>query len=122
MKHIFKLTTLLLFMVALVFSCKKEEVTPNNPPSTVTNFSIEYGRDDTYNWSDATDADGDAVTYDLYLLKYTGAKPFKVSENLTISEYTSGVSYFGTIRAMIVVAKDGKGGETTSIEYPTIIL
>ncbi len=108
--------------VLFLFSCKKEEVTPNNPPSTVTNFSIEYGSDDTYNWSDATDADGDAVTYDLYLLKDTGAKPFKVSENLTISEYTSGVSYFGTIRAMIVVAKDGKGGETTSIEYPTIIL
>lgn len=103
-------------------SCKKEEITPNSAPGKVTNFTISYGSDDVYDWSDATDPDGDAVTYDLYLLKDTGAKPFKVAENVTTSEYTSSVSYFGITRAMIVVAKDGKGGESTSVEFPTIIL
>jgi len=108
--------------VLFLFSCKKEEVTPNNAPSTVSNFSIEYGSDDTYNWSDATDADGDAVTYDLYLLISTNAKPTLVASDLTSSQYIASVSYVGTLRAMIVVAKDGKGGKTSSVEYPTIIL
>lgn len=108
--------------VLLLISCKKEEVSPNNAPSSVTNFTITYGSDDVYNWTDATDADGDAVTYDLYLLKDTGSKPYKIAGDLSTSQYTSGVSYLGVTRAMIVVAKDGKGGQTTSVEYPTIIL
>ncbi|MFN8296036.1 MAG: hypothetical protein U0T69_07555 [Chitinophagales bacterium] len=103
-------------------SCTKENVTSNNAPSSVSGFSIEYGSSNIYNWSDATDADGDAVTYDVYLLMDVSSKPFKIAQNLTVSEYTSGVSFLGTLRAMIVVAKDGKGGETTSIEYPTIII
>ncbi len=106
----------------LLFSCTKENVTPNNAPSSVSGFSIEYGSSNIYNWSDATDADGDAVTYDVYLLMDVSSKPFKIAQNLTVSEYTSGVSFLGTLRAMIVVTKDGKGGETTSIEYPTIII
>jgi hypothetical protein len=114
---------LIMLCAFFLFSCTKEEVTPNSAPSSVSNFSITYGgTDDTYNWSDATDADGDAVTYDVYLLMDSSSKPFKIAQNLTVSQYTSGVSFLGTLRAMIVVAKDGKGGETTSIEYPTIIL
>ena len=114
---------LILLSAFFFFSCTKEEVTPNSAPTSVSNFSITYGgTDDTYNWSDATDADGDAVTYDLYLLKDTNPKPISVVKGLTTSQYTTSVSYFGVTRAMIVVAKDGKGGETTSIEYPTIIL
>lgn len=115
---------LLIALSALfLFSCTKEELTPNSAPSSVSNFSITFGgTNDTYNWSDATDADGDAVTYDLYLLKDTNSKPISVVKDLTTSQYTTSVSYFGVTRAMIVVAKDGKGGETTSVEYPTIIL
>lgn len=105
-----------------LFSCTKEELTPNSAPSVVSNFSIDYAGDNTYNWSDATDADGDAITYDVYLLMDTNSKPFKIAQNLTVSQYSSGVYFVGTLRAMIVVAKDGKGGETTSVEYPTIIL
>lgn len=108
-------------ILALV-SCKKETVTPNNAPSSVTNFIITYGSDDVYDWTDATDPDGDAVTYDLYLLKDTGSKPYKIAADLKTSQYTTSVSYLGITRAMIVVAKDGKGGQTTSVEFPTIIL
>lgn len=120
-----KINQVLFIMIfsSFLFSCKKETITKvNNAPSKVTNFTITYGSDDEYNWSDATDADGNAITYDLYLLKDTNAKPIKIAENLTTSLYTTSVSYFGSTRAMIVVAKDGNGGETTSIEYPTIIL
>jgi hypothetical protein len=118
-----KQSLLIVIFTCCLFSCKKETITKtNNAPSKVTNFTISFGSDDVYNWTDATDADGDAITYDLYLLKDTNAKPFKVAENLTTSQYTTSVSYLGITRAMIVVAKDGKGGETTSVEYPTIIL
>ena len=124
MKNIpIKQSLLIVILTCCLFSCKKETIVQtNNAPSKVTNFTITYGSDDVYNWTDATDADGDAVTYDLYLLKDTNAKSFKVVENLATSQYTASVSYFGVTRAMIVVAKDGKGAETTSIEYPTIIL
>lgn len=114
---------LLIVLSALfLFSCTKEELTPNNAPSVVSGFSIDFAGDNTYNWSDATDPDGDAVTYDVYLLMDTSSKPFKIAQNLTVSQYTTSISFLGTLRAMIVVAKDGKGGETTSVEYPTIIL
>jgi hypothetical protein len=103
-------------------SCKKETVQPNTAPGTVTGFSISYGSSTVFDWSDATDPDGDAVTYELYLLNDTGSKPFLVAKDLTTSQYSTSVHFLGVTKAMIVVVKDGKGGVTTSVEAPTIIL
>ncbi|WGS65606.1 cohesin domain-containing protein [Marinitoga aeolica] len=92
----------------------------NNPPSkpillSPANNSIDVEPDITLRWS-ANDPDGDALTYDIYLDKTQNLNtPYKTNvknTSLAVSGLELGVTYYWK-----VVAKDGKGGESTSDIY-----
>jgi hypothetical protein len=104
-----------IFMMLLMFtSCKKTECTINHSPTEPT---IKVGDIDAtgaiLNWKASTDIDGDAITYDVYVLDIGHTLKFKVASDVTLTTF----NYTTTInpKTVIVVAKDGKGGETTGV-------
>lgn len=96
----------------------------NKPPATFTLLTVvDNGMDvdpkPTFTWNETTDPDGDKVTYSLYLDK--SADPITlVADGLATSTFTMpddealslAQDYFWK-----VVAKDGKGGETSSVTF-----
>ncbi|MDB5226395.1 MAG: Neutral metalloprotease [Bacteroidota bacterium] len=115
-----KKVTKTMMMIAAVFtvifmtSCKKETLTQNHNPDVPT---IQYGDaladGFNINWNAASDPDGDAVTYDVYLMDNVYVSKFKVAENLSSTTYHYVTSNEPT--TVIIVAKDGKGGERTGV-------
>jgi hypothetical protein len=109
---------LTLALVSFLSSCKKESVAPvqpNQDPSKVTLLSGD-GLADGYNinWTAATDPDGDNVVYDLYVMQPHKAKVL-IGENLTSPTFHYVVSKAPAI--VVVITKDGKGGESTTAGY-----
>lgn len=90
---------IVLVLLYSITSCSKDNaadedngITPNSPPETfsligVPNNSTEVDILPTFIWEEATDSDGDSVTYSLYLAPI--GKPLElIDENLTSLEYT----------------------------------
>jgi len=115
-------STLLALMVVSVFSCSKDDDSPNPgnqaPESfnliTVADGSSNVDLKPTFSWEPAIDPDGDAVSYDVYLdtenppttavASGLGDITYTPQDNLNPDE-----TYYWA-----VVAKDGNQGETLS--------
>ena len=118
---------IMFFSLLLFIGCDKEETVPeeeipNTPPLSfelISPVSLEETDiiDITFEWGEATDPDGDVVTYDLYIRRATSSA-IKIAEDLPHPTYTwENKSAFNTVFDWYVVAKDGKPqGETTSPE------
>ncbi|HOO33823.1 MAG TPA: caspase family protein [Thermotogota bacterium] len=88
----------------------------NNPPTAPTGPNPASGSTDqetslTLSWTASTDADGDPVTYDVYMDKTSNPTTFKGSVSGT-SFNVSNLSY-ATLYYWKVVAKDNNGGSTS---------
>ena len=119
MRNIFLLSALV--CIILTLSCKKETI--NHSPQKCNNFVIKFGGTNIeFDWSDAFDEDNDKLTYDLLILFENNKTPSIINSNNIESKHVTTFLQNETIVAMIIIAKDGKGGESTSIEVPTIIL
>lgn len=115
-----KLIGLLAISVSMM-SCTKETI--NTSPTTPTNFLVDLGGTSTeFHWSASTDADGDAITYDIAVLDDANSTPKSIATGVTTNTYSTTAAVPNTPRTMIVTAKDGKGGTTTGVENPTILL
>ncbi|RFN58913.1 fibronectin type III domain-containing protein [Marixanthomonas ophiurae] len=115
-------STLLALLVVSVFSCSKDDDSPNPgnqaPDSfnliTVPDGSTDVDLNPTFSWEPAIDPDGDAVSYDVYL-DTENPPTTAVASNLSDITYipqdnlNSGDTYYWA-----VVAKDGNQGETLS--------
>ena len=124
-------------MVVSVFSCSKDDDSPNpdnHAPESFNLITVPDGTTDvdlnpTFSWEPAIDPDGDAVSYDVYL----------GTENPPITAVASGLSDItytpqenlnpGTTYYWAVMAKDGNQGETlsnvatfTTLEQQPIVL
>ena len=105
----------LLLLVFFIWSCTVTPV-PNLPPNTPSNPNPANGAtgvdvDITLSWS-CSDPDGDALTYDIYF--GTSSNPPLVKSNHTSTTYNLGTLDYGTTYYWKVVAKDSKGGTTSS--------
>jgi hypothetical protein len=110
---------LLVFMAML--SCTKEKL--NSAPTTPSNFRVIIGGTSTkYSWSASTDVDGNTITYDVSVLDDVNSTPLVIATNVTTNTFISTLIPLNTPKTMIVTAKDGKGGTTTGVENPTIIM
>lgn len=102
-----------------MLSCTKENTAPTAP----SNFSVDFGGTNTdFNWTASTDADGDAITYDIAVLDDANSTPKSITTGVTTNSYSTTASTPNLPKTMIVTAKDGKGGTTTGVENPDIIL
>ena len=111
----------LLAISVVIMSCTKETI--NTAPTTPTNFRVDFGGTNTdFNWKASTDADGDAITYDISVLDDANSTPKLIATGVTTNSYSTTAVIPNIPRTMIVTAKDGKGGTTTGVELPTIIL
>ena len=111
-----------IFMLFLLFSsCKKTECKINNAP---TSPNILTGDVDAtgaiLKWSASTDSEGDAVVYDVYLIDATHPNKFSVATNVNATTFKYVTAEYPTV--VVVVAKDGKGGEATGIGKFTFFL
>jgi Leucine-rich repeat (LRR) protein len=93
-------------IILALFSCSKDEPEkPNTPPNSFEVTAKAEGTEVTLTWTEAVDADGDAVTYAVVygdtLAKGLTARTHTV-KNLPYETEISGT----------VVASDGKGGKT----------
>ena len=110
----------LIILLAFSFSissCTKE--TMNTAPTMPSNFYISIGGTSaTYSWKASTDADGDAIVYDISVLDDAHSTPLVVATNVSTNSFISSTTPANIPRTMIVTAKDGKGGTTTGVEQP----
>tara|TARA_R110000823_G_scaffold288701_1_gene406891 strand:+ start:42899 stop:44389 length:1491 start_codon:yes stop_codon:yes gene_type:complete len=115
-------STLLTLLVISVFSCSKDDDSPNpgnQAPSSFNLITVPDGTTDvdlkpTFTWEPAIDPDGDAVSYDVYL----------DTENPPTTAVASGLSDITYMPQdnlnpddtyyWAVMAKDGNQGETLS--------
>lgn len=115
-----KYTGVLLCTALLLFACSKDNESANRNPEKaillspanqlqgvdIENLNLE--------WQSATDPDGDAVAYDLYLDK-NNPPTTKIIGDLKSTTYRIQTKLdFGTAYYWRVTAKDGKGGENES--------
>jgi len=87
----------------------------NNPPSpkpTLTNPVNGWVRGVILNWTGSEDSDGDSVYYDLYF--GTNPNPPLLAGHLYGTSYSLPRLNYNTTYYWKVVARDGKGGETSS--------
>jgi hypothetical protein len=109
----------LLVISTTMMSCTKE----NNAPTAPSNFSVDFGGSSTeFHWIASTDADGDAITYDISVLDDANSTPKSIAIGVTTNTYSTTASIPNIPKTMIVTAKDGKGGTTTGVENPDITL
>ncbi|MEM9686097.1 MAG: kelch repeat-containing protein [Bacteroidota bacterium] len=110
--------------LSLLIGCSKnepvalKELQPNRAPQNFELISPAIDAetdiiDITFEWEEAIDPDGDAVTYELYI--YTdGESPVRIAENLTTTSYVlESKSPFDTSYKWYVVARDS--GEESQI-------
>jgi hypothetical protein len=104
----------ILMMLLMFTSCKKTECTINHAPTEPTILRGDLGVGTAIlKWNASTDIDGDAISYDVYVLDTDHTLKFKVASDVKFTTF----NYTTTLNpsTVIVVAKDGKGGETTSV-------
>ena len=119
MKKLLLLSTM--FCLALLTGCTKE--IQNQNPTKPSNFVIEYGGSDVeFRWKASTDADGNAVTYDISVLDVDNSTPKSIAVDVATNSFTTTTFPSNIPQTMIVRAKDGKGGEATGVEKATIYL
>jgi len=82
---------------------------PSNPDPTDNATDVPI--DKTLSWT-CTDPDGDSLTYDIYF--GTSSNPPLVKQNHTSNTYNPGPLSYNTKYYWKIVAKDGKGGQTSS--------
>lgn len=121
--------TSILFAAFLFFSCSKDSNNDTEQPTkknvapsafnltTITNEATEVPILPSFSWQKANDADGDSVTYDLYL--DTNATPTtKLASNLTTATYAMTVELdANTTYYWSVTAKDSEGNTTSSAVF-----
>lgn len=96
-------------LILVLFSCDKDEPEkPNTSPQAFEVTAKVEGTDVTLTWTEALDADGDAVTYAVVY----GADT--LTKGLTTRTFTIKDLPYETEIAGTVVANDGKGGKTES--------
>lgn len=123
MKKVTKKIMMIIAVSTVIFmtSCKKEPITQNhNPDVPVIQYGDALADGFNINWNATTDPDGDVVTYDVYLMDNVYVSKFKVAENLSSTTYHYVTS--STPTTVIIVAKDGKGGERTGVRKFEYIL
>ncbi len=107
--------TLIVAATIVSASCSSDDTTatPNMNPSdialTIIDNSPSLGYD--FDWNDATDADGDTVTYDFYQGTEIIAKDLTVSTYKFVSADQTSISFPISFK---VIAKDGKEGTSES--------
>lgn len=95
-------------LILVLFSCDKEEPEkPNTPPKAFEVTANADGTNVTLTWTEAVDADGDAVSYAVV---YGDT----LAKGLTTRSFTIKDLPYETEIAGTVVASDGKGGKTES--------
>lgn len=126
LKHYFSHVSLLgvaLCASLLFFACSKDESTKNSvpekavlltPANKLTGVNIDQLN---LEWQSASDPDGDAVVYDLYLDTESSPQT-KVIGDLKANSYKLQTDLdFETTYYWRVVARDGKGGSSESDIY-----
>nr|WP_321223090.1 YHYH protein [uncultured Psychroserpens sp.] len=116
MKNYFKLFLVILSLSTAFYACSSDDDssngninTDNQAPSTFSvTVSATAATGATINWTQATDADGDTVTYNVNL------EDAEVASNLSVQNYTFSALSTSTTYSGTVIAQDGNGGETTS--------
>ncbi|NUU97559.1 PQQ-binding-like beta-propeller repeat protein [Marinitoga sp. 1138] len=99
------------------FTTALQQNTPPDKPVLLSpqNNATDIEPDITLQWS-CSDPDGDSLTYDVYLSTDPNlSTPYKTNlanTSLSVSNLQTGATYYWK-----VVAKDGKGGETSSDTY-----
>jgi hypothetical protein len=120
MKNLFKITFIMLVFASILVACGSDDeaasssATNNAPSSFSAIVSNVLETSATINWSAATDADGDAITYTVNL---AGSEVANSISALTYSliGLSAGTNYSGTL-----VASDGNGGTaSTSFSFTT---
>lgn len=108
-----KQTIYLLLTVIFAVSCSKdddlEKVNTALSAFEITATVLESRNEVTITWTEATDADGDVVTYDVVYGVDTVAK------GLTTRNYTFKDLPYETVISGVVVASDGKGGKSETM-------
>ncbi|KQC29905.1 hypothetical protein [Flagellimonas eckloniae] len=122
MKNLFHKSTILLFSLTLITSCGSDDngtqVDVNTPPEgfnllSVANGSTGVDRLPVFTWQASTDADGDEITYEVYMDTEDGST--LVESNITSSSYQPEQRLELTKEYQWrVIANDGKGGTTSS--------
>jgi hypothetical protein len=135
-KHSKSKILIIILLVLISLSCSKddENLNPKNQaPSKFTLLTPNANKEDitrntTFSWQQATDPDGDNVSYDLYIGFDLGTTELIVSDLSTTSYTLAELLDFDTQYLWRVVAKDGKGGVTESevqsfkTEFPIVFL
>ena len=121
MKNLFKYITVILITIT-IFNCSKnddEGAAPNQAPEAfaliaVTNNDTGVDVKPNFSWQEAVDPENDAVSYSLYVGN-------EADPTTLLAENISSTNYQPTERLLMyanynwkVVAKDSKGGTTTS--------
>ncbi len=106
----------LVAMVTIFFvSCGSDDTTTpeNSNPSEVTLKTIENNPSTNYSfeWTAATDADGDIIVYDFYVNDKVVASDLTETQYSLLISSLDGVAYPFNVK---VIAKDGKEGSSTS--------
>ncbi len=127
-KNKFANVLMILSVLVFIISCGSDDntttdpVEENNPPNSfnlneIANGATDIGVLPVFSWETASDPDGNAVLYDMYL--GTEQTPTNLYvENLTTANFnvTNQLSFSETYYWR-VVAKDNQGGETSSTVY-----
>lgn len=100
----------------LLFSCTTTQLSSNNSPFAPYNpnpvdNAIDVSINPTLSW-DCSDPDGDILTYDIYF--GTTNPPSLIESDYSITSYDVGPLDYGTTYYWKIVARDGKGGVSSS--------
>lgn len=103
--------TVLLTLITLFFSCGNDDdaaINQNPEAFKVTATSDIKGLDIQLNWDVPKDPDGDILTYTIM------AGTTLIAENITSPSHSLLASAYNTAQSGTIIAKDGKGGESSS--------
>lgn len=117
MKNYFKILMAFAFVVLAFFACSSDDDSANDGDGGISNQSpsaftasviLITETTASINWTEATDADGDAITYTVNLQGAELASSLSVL-TLEVTDLTPSTNYSGT-----VVASDGNGGSSSA--------
>lgn len=120
------LISTVLSLLIIIVSCSSEDNKPTPEPvneepnsfslNAIANNEIDVVLTPSFNWTVATDPDGDTVSYDLYLDENSNPTTL-IAKNITTTSYQV-QEHLSLIQQYYwkIIAKDGKGGMTQSDE------